>query len=281
MDTGSVQYFLRRLGELQSEASTFTSHWQDLSEYFIPGAYRVNKSERNKGDKKTQRVLNDTATHAARTFQSGMMGGLTSPARPWFLIETTDPVLNEVKSVKVWLDEVRNRLLSLFQKSNLYQVLPTLYEEMGVFATGAFEVLEDDQTDMRCYSMQPGTYYLGSSWRGVVDTCYREYPMTVAQLVRQFGEDKCSSRVVQMFRSGKSLESVVDVIHAIEPNPDFDPLKKHSKHKAFRSVYFEKAGNEGKFLRQSGFDDFPIMAGRWSVRGGDTYGTMCPVNMMS
>ena len=46
--------------------------------------------------------------------------------------------------------------------------------------------------------------------------------------------------------------------------------------KKFRSAYYEKDTSDEKFLRQSGFDDFPIMAPRWSITGEDIYGTDCP-----
>jgi hypothetical protein len=42
---------------------------------------------------------------------------------------------------------------------------------------------------------------------------------------------------------------------------------------AWASYYFEFGGNEGKFLRESGFKRFPAVCPRWGVVGGDIYGT--------
>ena len=85
-----------------------------------------------------------------------------------------------------------------------------------------------------------------------------------------------------------NYETWIDVCHAVWPNPDFNPSKLEAKFKRFRSYYWEKGiGNnsnnevfaalrEDKFLRQSGYDFFPVLAPRWEVSGEDVYGTDCP-----
>ncbi|MBL1685663.1 phage tail protein, partial [Klebsiella pneumoniae] len=40
--------------------------------------------------------------------------------------------------------------------------------------------------------------------------------------------------------------------------------------------YYEVGGDSDKLLRESGFDEFPIMAPRWEVNGEDVYGSSCP-----
>ncbi|MDM3671847.1 portal protein, partial [Proteus mirabilis] len=53
-------------------------------------------------------------------------------------------------------------------------------------------------------------------------------------------------------------------------------LATQAKHKPFKSVYFEVAGDNEKVLRDSGYDEFPIMAPRWEVNGEDVSGSSCP-----
>lgn len=48
-----------------------------------------------------------------------------------------------------------------------------------------------------------------------------------------------------------------------------------SKNKPYRSVYFETGGDSDKLLRESGFDEFPILAPRWEVNGEDVYASSC------
>jgi hypothetical protein len=64
----------------------------------------------------------------------------------------------------------------------------------------------------------------------------------------------------------------VPIIHAIEPRADRDIGKRDSKNMPFGSWYFEVGGEDGQFLRESGFMQFPALCPRWSVVGGDIYG---------
>jgi len=79
--------------QLENERSSFLSHWRDLGEHILPRRPRFTTSENNKGDRKNQKIIDATATMAARTLRSGMMSGVTSPARPWFRLSILFPRL--------------------------------------------------------------------------------------------------------------------------------------------------------------------------------------------
>ncbi|CCM84562.1 putative tail protein [Klebsiella pneumoniae subsp. pneumoniae ST258-K26BO] len=91
----------------------------------------------------------------------------------------------------------------------------------------------------------------------------------------EFGLNNVSDSVKGMWDSG-NYESWIEVIHAVYPNIDRDTAKLNSKNKPVKSVYYEVGGDSDKLLRESGFDEFPIMAPRWEVNGEDVYGSSCP-----
>jgi hypothetical protein len=257
---------------LRTERESFMPHWRDLSDYVMPRRARYTIAERNKGDRRNKKIIDSTATLAMRNLMAGMMSGLTSPARPWFSLTTPDPGLAEFGPVKSWLDDVTKRMRTIFLKSNLYNALPLLYCDQGLFGTSAMAVLEDDQDVIRCYSFPIGSYCLAQSHRHTVDTFVREYAMTVRQLVQRFGLENCSRSVQDQYNNG-NMETWIDVAHMIHPNEDHDPEKLHAKHKRFSSCYWELGSDEeGKFLDESGFDEFPVMAPRWNLTGEDVYG---------
>lgn len=261
----------RRLAELTTERSSFIRHWQDLSDYILPRQARFTVTDRNRGDRRNSKIVDNTATLAVRTLSSGMMSGITSPARPWFQLATPDPSLNEFTPVKLWLDLVKQRMSTVFLRSNLYTTLPITYADLGVFGTNAFAVLEDDEDVIRCYPFPIGSYAIGTSHRGNTDSVYREYQMTARQLVSQFGIESVSIATKNLYERGNG-EAWIDVVHAVEPNPDYDERKAESRYKRFRSCYYEKGADGENMLRRSGFDDFPVMAPRWSLTGEDIYG---------
>lgn len=270
MDTKREQ-FNRRLASLKTERASFIEHWRDLSDYILPRQSRFVVTDRNRGDRRNSKIVDNTATLAVRTLASGMMSGITSPARPWFQLRTPDPALNEFTPVKLWLELVKSRMQEVFLRSNLYTTLPITYGDLGVFGTNAFAVLEDSEDVIRCYPYPIGSYMIGTSYRGNVDTCYREFQMTVTQIVGQFGIEQVSESVKNLYERGNK-DAWIDVIHVVEPNDEYDERRPSSKYKRFRSVYYEPGQNRDQLLRESGFDDFPLMAPRWSLTGEDIYG---------
>ena len=259
---------------LKTERSSFLPHWRDLSDFLKPRAARFLVTDRSQGNKRNPKIIDSTATLALRTLASGMMSGITSPARPWFGLRTPDPELNAWHPAKVWLDEHRARMAEIFLKSNLYTTLPGCYSDLGAFGTHAFSLLEDDETVIRSAAMPIGSYVLGTDHRGRVNQCLREFSMTAHQLVEKFGKEKCSVTVQNL--ADRNPNAWIDVIHAVGPNPEFDPAKPSSKFKRFESVYYEAGGDKDKVLAQAGYDEFPVLAPRWEVTGEDIYGSNCP-----
>lgn len=265
----------KQLAQLEQERTTFEPHWRELSDFIIPRGSRFLTSEANRGDRRNTKIVDPTATMANRTLSSGMMSGITSPARPWFKLATPDPEMMDYGPVKLWLETVQNRMNDMFNKSNLYQSLPIIYSSLGTFGTGALAVLEDDEDVIRTMPFPVGSYYIANSPRLSVDTCFRKFSMTVRQLVREFGLNNVSSSTKSAFENG-TYENWVDVVHAVYPNMNRETGKMNAKNKVFRSVYFEVGGDNDKVLRESGYDEFPVMAPRWEVNGEDVYGSSCP-----
>lgn len=274
-----------RKGAMKLERATFDPHWQEISSFISTRTSRYMRTERNRGDKVNQKILNETATLALRTLESGMMAGMSSPARPWFSLAPIDPDMKKFGPVRDWTDTVTKIILETMARSNLYSALPKQYGSLGAYGTGAFGVLEDEKEVFRCYPFPMGSYLLDCNSRLNVDTCLREYSMTVKQIVEKFGVrdpktgkfrmDNMSQTVRDMWDKG-NYGTWIPVTHAIEPNLEHDQQSLLSRHKPFVSAYYEDGGDKEVLLRHSGFDEFPIMASRWHVNGEDTYGTRCP-----
>jgi len=79
--------------QLELERSSFISHWRDLGEFILPRRGRFFLEDVNRGERRNTKIIDSTATLACRTLQSGMMSGVTSPARTWNKLTTPDPGL--------------------------------------------------------------------------------------------------------------------------------------------------------------------------------------------
>lgn len=285
--------------QLMNARSGFESHWRDLSNYIFPRRQRFFVTETSRPIRRNYEIIDSTATLAARTLRSGMMGGVTSPARPWFRLTTPDPDMMEIQDVKEWLHIVTDRMATVFLRSNLYNCLPTTYGDLGAFGTAAMLIEEDFEDVVRFYPFPIGSYWLSNNKKLQVNVFMRDFRLTVRQLVEKFGNFKPDGSItdwsnfslnVKSLYENHLLDTWVDVTHVVEPNQDYDPSKPHSKHKKFSSCYYETGTNAGTqaayvtqdlldqnaVLRESGVDYFPVLAPRWELTAEDVYGTNCP-----
>tara|TARA_B100000287_G_scaffold401653_1_gene421899 strand:- start:663 stop:2342 length:1680 start_codon:yes stop_codon:yes gene_type:complete len=264
---------LTRWGHLRTERATWWSHWQEVTTYLLPRNGRYFVQDRNKGHRRHNSIYDNTGTRALRTLGAGMMAGATSPARPWFRLGTNDPELNRYTPVKLWLDDVTERMQIVFAKSNTYRTLHSMYEELGAFGTAGSIILPDPKTAIHHYPVTIGEYAIATDYQGKVNTLYREFQKTVSEVVREFGYNKCSTSVKNLYDRG-SLDTWITIIHAIEPRSDRerDFSKKDNLNMAFKSCYFEQGGEGEQTLRESGYKDFPVVVPRWGLAGGDIYG---------
>lgn len=269
-----IQHYNKRLEALRSERSSFESWYKELSLNILAARGRFLVSDRNKGHKRNTAQYNNTGKRASRSLSAGMMAGMSSPARPWFRLGTNDQTLREIGPVKRWLNQVERLMYAIFAESNFYNVLAQVYQELGTFAVAPMAIWSNFDNVIRCQAFTVGSYYLGANGQGRIDSFYREYQLTVGQVVSQFGLENCSISTQNNWRSGNT-ESWIDVVHVIEPNDNRDMQKPMPAPFAWRSDYYEKSESE-KFLKQSGFEEFPIMAPRWQVTAEDVYGTDCP-----
>lgn len=293
--------------QLENERTSFKPHWRDLNDHIMPRRARFFITDTNRGERRTQKIIDSTATLAVRTLRSGMMAGVTSPARPWFRLSPPSQNQEKEPGVKAWLDEVSKRMSTIFLKSNLYNVLPIVYGDMGVFSTAAMLMEEDEENIITFYPMPIGSYAIANNKKLQVDTFYREFQLTARQIVDKFARDpkdptkvdwSIVSTSVKNYMETGLPETWLDVVHFVKPNEEWDPNKLGARYKKYISVYYERSKSVGdgsdsssggfgasafsnkeeneRFLRVSGYDYFPVLAPRWEVTGEDVYGNDCP-----
>lgn len=277
---------------LESDRSSFLTHWRDIGDNLAPRRPRFYTSDVNRGDRRNQKIVDTTPVLAARSLRAGMMSGITSPARPWFRLTIDKFEDRDAGPVKDWLDDTTTRMNSVFSRSNLYNVLLNVYGDIGNFGTSALLMEEDLDYVIRCYSIPIGSYTIGLSDKLKVEVFFRDFQMSVRQIIQKFGMQPDGtidwtniSQTVRNHYDQNRLDAFIMVTHAITPNEYFDEAKLESKFKKFRSSYYEKsrttAGgkqtpDEDKFLSEKGYDYFPVLVPRWETTGEDAWGTNCP-----
>lgn len=268
------KYYAARRGSLFTERSSWVSHWKDISEHLLPRNGRFLTSDRNRGEKKHNKIYDSTGTRALRVMAAGLMAGMTSPARPWFRLAIPDRALMEKEPVKLWLHKLTVLMRDIFSRSNTYRSLHSIYEELGAFGTAVDLVLPNFDFVVHHTPLTVGEYAIATDHLGNVTTIYREFDKTVVQVVEEFGREHCSAQVKNLYDTGKGLDTWITLGHVIEPRRkmDIEYGKKDRRNMPITSCYFEVNSQEEKFLDEGGFKRMPGIAARWSVAGGDIYG---------
>jgi hypothetical protein len=274
------QRILARKAALWNDRSSLDTHAQDIADFLLPRAVRFSETDRNRtSGSDYNSIIDETGTQAHGVLEAGLMAGMTSPARPWVKLATPDRDLMEYGPVKGWLSKVTMKMLAIFAKSNTYRAFRSTYGQLGAFGTAANIVVDNFDNVLHNYPLAFGSYGIGLNHLGMADTVYRVMTKTVGQLVDEFGIEKCSQTVKNLYDKG-SFDAPVPVLHAIEPRRDRDYSKRDAKNMRFKSCYLE-LGRDGEqqYLRESGFQDFPAICPRWLVDGDDSYASRWPAAM--
>lgn len=262
----------QRLAVMKSVRTDYEAEAEQIARFAQPARSRFlrNAKDQNGGRRRQwNRTLFDPhGIEAFRTLTNGMTSGLSSASRPWFTLKLADDKLMAANGVRAWLSEVERRLYAFFAATNFYGAAKAGYGEMGLFGTEACVMVEHPNAGAVCHALTFGEYWIALSDALVPDTLYRVCPMSVKQAMETFG-DACSP-VIRSLYDKSQYEAAVEIYHAIEPNPDYDPNRFGSH--PWRSVYWDPADRSSGVLRISGYHEQPFWAPRWDVVGGDTYG---------
>lgn len=271
----NIKRLRARFEDLKSRRNPLEPRYRLLSRYILPDAGRFEASSNAAGEDRWACILDATANDAAGALAAGMLGGITSPARPWFRLTTGDPEADERFENRTWLSDVTERLQHVFLRSNVYPALIQCYEELAVFGTACLVALPSEKEVIHIFPMTVGEYWIAEDYENCVTTLFRRFTMTAEQMVEQFGRDKVSRHVREYLVDDRKRYEQFPIIHAIYPRDDYDPSKRDNKNFPFASVYFEErfSEHEDDVLLEEGFRTFPGLCPRWEIHGGSVYGT--------
>lgn len=280
------QHAESRLNQMRAWRFSWIQHWQLLETYLLPrrGIF-INTAQPTpntmiRGLPINQAIIDPCATYAMRRCSAGMMSGLMSPSRPWFkLKEALKPRKESDAEAQQWFEDVEDLMEDIMARSNFYDSGAQMFEDLVAFGTGPMIIYEDDMDVIRCYNPCCGEYFLASSSALRVESLYRQFVFTIAQIVEMFGLENCPRDVQQMWQQkGPALETEKIVCHAIEPNFPIQPSETHPAvgvipgDFSWREIYWVQGSSDEYPLSMRGFVDQPHIVPRWAVTSNDPYG---------
>ena len=259
----------KKFDALKEERDKKVDLWQEISEYIAPNMGWFDNDKPNSSKPKGDEIIDSSVRRALSTLQAGMQGGLTSPSKAWFQLTVSDPIIASEPAVMAWASEVRDILINIFSKSNIYNRLHGAYGEIGAFGTAALYLEEDDLRVINARLMTAGEYMVSFDHRGLPNAFAREIWMTALDIFNAFGRNKVPEKIIQVINNNREHEWY-KVYHLIADDTGMLPGRKRFTRFPFYSVYWMD-GSETE-LGLSGYEEFPVLVPRWDTVGSDYYG---------
>lgn len=280
-------FVMGRLLGLRINRYSWWTHWRELADYFLPRRYKwiITPNMMARGSPINQHIIDDSGTFAARNLAAGLVSGKSSPTRRWLKLKLGDEDSSDPTPVGLWLAACERLLYNIFQESGFYNSIATFYYDLVIFGTAVMIVYEDFENVIRCYNPCAGEYYIDIDGNYRPCILYREFTMTVAAVVDEFGIENITPTVKRLYeqRDGSGRTREIIVAHAIEPNDDKHDFGIPKRFK-YRECYWEWGGstspqsgqqanvNGGYFLRKRGYHEQPMVITRWDLVSNDAYG---------
>lgn len=262
--------------------SWWFQNWSTLAQYILPRRSiwltqstggQPTPNNMTRGQPLNSYIKDPTATFASRICSAGMMSGLASVSRQWFKVVPASKGAQIDSEGRKWLDEIETRTYNILAGSNFYNAFAQECEDLVVFGSGPCIIYEDEKDVIRCYNPAVGEYYLASGATLRVDGLYRQFVMTVSQIVDFFGLENCPDDIRKLWSTkGSSLEMERIIAHSIEPNYDIEGCPKIPGNFTWREVYWVYGSGSKQPLSKKGFVEQPFTAARWATQSNDAYG---------
>lgn len=262
-----VKFHIARQQKLKNNRTNWDSLWQDLSDYFCPGRITAVRKE-TEGARKTQEIYDNTGADASQKLAAGLYSRTVNPASKWFYItvETPDAELEQSQAVSEWFDLARDKAQSVINKRGTGALYQT-YCDLTSLCNAVLFINEDPITGASFRVFPIDTVDIAEDYRGVVDTVYRKFYMTLRQVEQEFPGKLSRDKLQQM---EEDPDAKVEVLHVVGPRKKYDPDKIDNLNMPIESIYI--LCEDAAVLQESGYPEMPYAVARLEVLAGELYG---------
>jgi hypothetical protein len=198
-----------------------------------------------------------------------MYGNICPPTTKWFGFRAYENALNDSKAVKEAMQEIDERMMEAFARSNFYDICPIMFR-YGVTAETVAILMEDDIDDGSVYFevLPPKEVYVANDSKRQASTVYREFDLTAEQAGEMFDQKKLSLPLQKAIK--ETPDTLFPFVHVVEKRVKRNKDLRDVSNMPYSGCVFERDGKEA--LIDTGYNTHPIPVWRWETRGADAYG---------
>lgn len=258
---------------LKRERASWESWWQTLRHYVLPRRVQPNSGldPRSGPDSDNFDNLYDTtAIEACQRLASGHISYITPGHEIWFKWSAPDD-LSDLDHVESWYNKASEIALRELSASNFYTEIHECFLDRAALGTGSMFCGNKNDGRLLFTHIPCGSFACSENEEGTVDTYYREFNFTPYQAERMFGKKNLGEIARELCdNESKKHTSSLRFLHIVHPRDNYDPAKKNSSNRPFRSVYLSLDDN--KIVEEDGYLEFPYLVTRFLKWGEGPYG---------
>lgn len=279
---GLRQWCEMRRKSLERARLPYEGLWRELRSLYEPSLGHALKGDidlnADAALREDEQIFNSRPRILLHRLAAGLQSGITNQARQWFRFRARDRRRGGTSQERAYLDHATEVVQNAINRSNVYPALDQMYLRLGVFGNSA-ALLVPDGGGVRMILVDEGAYWLAADRTGRVSTLLRRINATIDQLREEFGESRLPESTRRRLRDG-SREDRATVWNLVYPSDAGPRVPGVPKDRAFTSLYWlggppgTASGDSGPqgILDARSYTYNPIIAPRWSIRGGTAYG---------
>lgn len=264
---------LRVQSQMESERGTWEAHWREVAELVRPNQNWFQQTQRSQGDKRNQKIFDDTAQLALPKFAAAVIS-MAFPATQQYQKLTFDGGLdldNDI-DVKRWFEQVTTLIFKMrygphanFQAQSGETVL-----DVGAFGTGVLFIDDVVGVGIRYKSFPLAETYIAEDAWGRINRLHRKFEYTAQQAVSMFDPARLSEGVRNAARDTPLKKFWF--LHCVYDNPSYDARQMlHPVNgKRFASHYIEVGVRA--CVDEGGYRTFPFAVMRYETSPREVYG---------
>lgn len=270
----NIKEYVTKFEQMKTVRNNYDSYWQEVADFTLPK--RDFNTTREQGSRRMTGLYDSTAIHATEQLASGLHGMLTPPSSKWFFLRAGQAGSSD--SARAWLDMATMYLSNIFSspESSFATSVFEAYLDLVAFGNAAMAVVFSNGK-INFITKRLRNCWIMENDDGVVDTLYICEKMIPSNMIRKFGIENVSDKVVKAYETDQDVK--FEVLHAIEPRKINKGRGAAKELKPFKSCFIDL--DNKKVMKDEGFDDFPFLYPRMSKRSGETYGYGPGMNALS
>lgn len=248
--------------------------WQELSRICFPRSTQLFGATPETTTTDRQRVAQNwdgTAMRACNTLATGQAARITPMGARWFVLRPPANLQGNT-SAERWYARCTEILIAALGGSNFYNRAFECYQSRGAFGISALEIRAGTNSRGFHFSSLPiGTYAVAENQFDEVDTLFRCYMRSPAQMAQAYGEVNLPPLVRKAYDDVQTRNKQSEkVIHGVFPRRMRDPRKIDPQNKPVESIHIH--ADSQTVLLESGFDSNPFAVSRWQTNPLSPYG---------